>query len=220
MFKPIFYSTKFWLIFLSLIFALIFVFSTPFYVKYKARHKVFTKVVNLEPKEFAIVLGAGIKRNGQPGSYLKKRLDDAIKLYNNRKIKKILISGDNGQSNYDEISIMNRYLVDRGVPQHIIYGDYAGFDTYSSMERADKLFNIKNAVIVSQAYHLPRAIYIAREKGIDALGFAQHYDYGRKRYYKREYLATVKSFFDCLRNRKAKFYGKKIDTSKGSNIKL
>ena len=213
-------STKLWLVFFSFLLASIFIFSTPFYVKFKARHKVFTKVKNVEPKEFGIVLGAGIKNNGQPGSYLRNRLDDAILLFQNRKIKKILISGDNGKSNYDEISIMNRYLVDRGIPQHIVFGDYAGFDTYSSMERADKLFNIKDAIIVSQAYHLPRAIYIARHKGINAIGFAQNYDYGRNRYAKREYLATIKSYFDCHINRKAKFYGKMIDTSKGSNIKF
>lgn len=194
--------------------------SVPLYVKYKARHKIFANVENVTNKDFAIVLGAAIKNNRQPGNYLKYRLDDVITLYQEGKIKKILISGDNGEDAHDEISVMNNYLVKNEVSQDDIFGDYAGFDTYSTMERADKVFDIKNAIIVSQGFHLPRALYIAREKGIDAIGYATRQSFGKRRYFLREYLATIKSFFDCAVNRKSKYYGKKENTDGKSNIKI
>lgn len=194
--------------------------SIPFYVKYKARHKIFSNVENLKNKEFAIVLGAAIKDNNEPGNYLKYRLDDALTLYKSGKIKKILISGDNGRDAHDEISVMNNYLVKNGAPQDIIFGDYAGFDTYSSIERADKVFEIKNAIIVSQGFHLQRSLYIASKKGIDAIGYAKILSLGNRRYFLREYFATIKSYFDCLINRKAKYYGKKENTDGKSNIKI
>lgn len=194
--------------------------SIPFHVKYKSRNKIFANVEDVTEKDFAIVLGAAISGNNQPGSYLKYRLDDAITLYKYRRVKKILISGDNGEDAHDEISVMNNYLVKNGVPQDVIFGDYAGFDTYSTMERADKIFEIKNAIIVSQGFHLPRAIYIAREKGIDAIGYATSQSFGRKRYFLREYFATIKAFFDCATNRKSKYYGNKENTDGKSNIKI
>lgn len=206
------------LIFLGL--CILLTLSIPLYVKYKARHKIFANVENVTNKDFAIVLGAAIKNNSQPGNYLKYRLDDVITLYQAGKIKKILVSGDNGEDAHDEISAMNNYLVKNGIPQDIIFGDYAGFDTYSTMERADKVFDIKNAIIVTQGFHLSRALYIAREKGIDATSYATRQSLGKRRYFLREYFATIKSFFDCAINRKSKYYGKKQNTDGKSNIKI
>lgn len=208
------------LILFLLVFCFLTPLSIPLYVKYKARHKIFVNVKNIKNAEFAIVLGAGLKKNNQPGRYLKNRLDDAITLYKKNKVKKILVSGDNGKKAHDEISVMNNYLVKNGIPQDIIFGDYAGFNTYSTMERAYKIFGIKKAIIVSQGYHLPRAVYIARQKGIDATGYATKQSYGKRKYFSREYFATIKSFFDCFLNRKSKYYGKKVDTDKGTNINL
>jgi SanA protein len=115
---------------------------------------------------------------------------------------------------------MNNYLLQNGIPQSNIFGDYAGFDTYSSMERADKIFDIKNAIIVSQGFHLPRSIYIAQQKGIASTGFATKHALGKRRYFLREYFATIKSFFDCLIQRKSKYYGNKESTEGSSNIKI
>lgn len=196
------------------------VLALPLYVKYKARHKVFSRVERVAPKAFAIVPGAGIKAGGRPGPFLKRRLDDALLLYKNKRVKKILLTGDNGDRRHDEISVMNNYLRARGVPQKVIFGDYAGFDTYSSMERAVKVFGIQDAVIITQGFHLPRSVFIARYKGINALGFASEPDYGRRKYALREWGATIKSVLDCVRNRKAKFYGRKVDTDGRSNIEL
>lgn len=143
-----------------------------------------------------------------------------IKLYSNGKVKKILISGDNGTILHDEISAMNEYLINENVPQSVIFADYADFDTYLSMDRANKIFGINDAIIVSQAYHLPRAVYIAKQRGINALGFTSYSRYGKKRYFVREWFASIKSFLDCTFNRKAKYYGKKINTDGKSNVKL
>ena len=190
------------------------------YVRYVSSGKVFTNVEQVNSSEFAIVLGAAITADNQPSIYLKFRLDDAIALFKNGKIKKILLSGDNGEDEHDEISVMNNYLVQNGIPQAIIFGDYAGFDTYSTMERADKIFDIKNAIIVTQGFHLPRSLYIARQKGIDATGYTTQPTFGKRTYFFREYFATVKSFWDCLVGRKAKYYGDKENTDGGSNIKM
>lgn len=200
--------------------ALAVVVAVPAYVRYTVRNSIFTDVAKVEAKEFAIVLGAAIENNSQPGSYLKYRLNDAVTLFNAGCVEKILLSGDNSKESHDEISVMNNYLLEKGIPQSKIYGDYAGFDTYSTMERASKLFDIKSAVVVSQAFHLPRAVYIARQKGIAATGYATRASYGKIRYFFRENLAILKSYIDCLIGRKAKFYGEKIDTNKKSNIIL
>lgn len=85
-------------------------------------------------------------------------------------------------------------------------------------KEADKVFDIISAIIVSQGFHLPRAIYIAREKGIDATGYATKQSLGKRRYFLREHLAAIKSFFDCIINRKAKYYGNKENTDGKSNI--
>lgn len=194
-------------------------FSITIYIKQSVRHLVFDNIKNIEKKEFAIVLGAAIK-DKKPGNYLQYRLDDAIDLYNAEKIKRILLSGDNGNKAHDEISVMNNYLIEKGIPQDKIFGDYAGFDTYSSMERAEKVFEIKDAIIVSQGFHLPRAIYIAKQKGINATGYATKQSYGKNKYFIRENLALIKSFFDCLIHRKAKYYGNKVNAKGNSNINI
>ena len=191
----------------------------PFFIQKKVKKDIYYNL-EIPNKEFAIVLGAGVHPDGGPSLYLKKRLDDALLLYNNQKVDKLLLTGDNSKAAYDEISVMNNYLVERGVPQEKIFGDYAGFDTYSSFARAQSLFDIKSAIVITQKFHLPRALFIAKYKDIDAIGFTSSPRFGHRSYYIREWGATIKSFFDCLRNRKPKFGGEKINTNGNSNILL
>jgi SanA protein len=212
-------STKKMVLLLTLLLGVI-ILAIPFYVKYKAQYNIFSNIDEVQKTEFALVLGAAINNNNKPSSYLKYRLDDVVDLYKAQKIEKVLISGDNGEDAYDEISVMNNYLVQNGIPQSVIYGDYAGFDTYSSMERAKKIFGIKKAIIVSQGFHLPRSLYIANQKGMSVTGYATKQSFGKRQYFIREYFATIKSFFDCFLHRKPKYYGAPIDTNKGSNIEL
>ena len=202
-----------------LAFFVVAILAVPFFVRSTVQKDIYKNADKIPQHEFGIVLGAGILSNGTPGTFLKQRLNDAVTLYEKGKIKKILLSGDNGQSSYDEISVMNNYLVSKGVPQQIIFGDYAGFDTYSTMYRAQHVFGIKSATVITQKFHLPRSVFLSKQNGMKTSGFSTS-SRGNRKYFFREWLATVKSFFDISVNRKPKFHSGKVDTSKGSNIEL
>lgn len=143
-----------------------------------------------------LILGSGIVGD-IPSPILKERLDTGIYLYKNGIATKILMSGDNGSIHYDEVSTMRNYALNQGVPSEDIFMDYAGFSTYESMYRAEYIFGISKMVIVTQEYHLYRAIYIAHSMDIDVVGanatkeiLAGHY----ARVF-REVFAQYKDFF-------------------------
>ncbi len=117
----------------------------------------------------ALVLGAEVYADGQPSRYLRARLDVARELFEAGKVAAILVSGD-GTRHYNETGGMRDYLIAHGVPAHRIAGDYAGFDTYDSCVRARKIFGATRVIVVSQSYHLPRALTICRAIGLDAWG--------------------------------------------------
>lgn len=160
-----------------------------------------------------IVLGSYVNPNGTPSGILKDRLDTAIKVFNQNQDLKILVSGDHGRTNYDEVNVMREYLEDKGVPTSQIFMDHAGFSTYETMYRAKEIFEIDKAIIVTQDYHLKRAVYLARKKGIEAYGVkADIYTYpGIKRFTAREILARIKDFaFANILKPKPKYLGEKI----------
>lgn len=159
-----------------------------------------------------LILGAGLK-NGSPSPMLRERLDMGAALYFSGASDKILLTGDNGRSDYDEVSAMEKYLVEEsGVPGNAIVKDHAGFSTYESMARAKKVFCVKSAVIVTQKYHLYRAVYIASHLGIEAYGADAQVTTYTGRYYReaRECIARVKDFFSCLFKPDPKYLGEKI----------
>lgn len=117
-----------------------------------------------------LVLGAGLKSDGSPNYMLQDRLDKGIQLYNSGVAPKILLSGDNGQEEYDEVNAMKSYVLKRGIPKEDIFLDHAGFSTYESMYRAKAIFEVKTAIVVTQQYHLYRAIFNANQLGITAYG--------------------------------------------------
>lgn len=119
----------------------------------------------------AIVFGAGAP-GGKPSPYLSRRLDVALDLYRRGKVTVVLVTGDNSQPDYDEPSAMRQYLVDRGVPAARIVRDFAGFDTWASCVRAKKIFGVDHATLVTQDFHLPRALLLCRSAGIDGYGVA------------------------------------------------
>lgn len=145
----------------------------------------------------AIVLGAGIDQNQKPGLYYKDRLEVAKILYDYNKIENILISAK-GNTIVNEIKPALNYLLEKGVNEDIIYLDYRGYNTYSSLYRAKHLHNINEALIITQRFHLPRALFIARKLDIDALGcVADGGQYENIEYnYRREILAKVKAWLD------------------------
>lgn len=175
------------------------------------------KLIFIEPKDLpgvytVIVPGAFVKPNGTLSLTLGDRVDKALELYKLGKVKRFLLSGDHGQKNYDEVNNMKKYLLDKGVPTEDIFLDHAGFNTYNTMIRAKKIFEIDKAIIVTQKFHLPRAVYIARTNGIEAYGYVAD-----KRKYDawvlnqiREFLARTKSFFEIMFNVSPKFLGEKI----------
>ena len=119
----------------------------------------------------ALVPGASVFASGQPSDILADRLDKAFELYKNGKVKRFLLSGDHGTRTYNEVKSMKTYLNMKGVPDSVIFTDHAGFDTYSSMVRARNVFEVDSLIIVTQAFHLRRAVYIARKQGLVAYGY-------------------------------------------------
>jgi vancomycin permeability regulator SanA len=120
----------------------------------------------------ALVLGAGVRPDGEPSLLLARRLDTAAGLYSSGKVDAVLVSGDNSVEHYNETDTMSDYLVAAGVPRERIVGDYAGFSTWDSCARASEVFGVEEATVVTQDFHLPRAVRLCRAAGIDAVGVA------------------------------------------------
>lgn len=119
-----------------------------------------------------LVLGCLVKSDGSPSDMLSDRLEVGVKLYESGAAPKLLMSGDHGKAEYNEVGAMKKYATDKGVPSADVFMDHAGFSTYESMYRAKEIFGADRVIIVSQSYHLYRAIYIARSLGIEAYGVA------------------------------------------------
>ena len=166
-----------------------------------------------------IVMGAGIREN-KPTFMLEDRLLESINLYRNGLSKKILMTGDHGNVNYDEVNVMKKFAVDRGVPSEDIFMDHAGFSSYDSMYRAKSIFNIKKAIIVTQKYHLYRTLYIANKFNIKAYGVPSNPRKYIGSFYRelREILARNKDFIKCIFKPYPKYLGDKIDISGNGNV--
>ena len=205
------------LAFLS-IFGLITILSVNAYVKSTTKKYIYYSLKKFPKNDVGIIFGAGIKGD-QPSKYLKDRLDAGISLYKAKRINKILLSGDNGRDEYDELTVMKNYCFSHGVDTTKIFIDYAGFDTYSTMYRARHIFKIKKATLISQEYHLNRAIYIGQKLGVKSVGYsANSGEYlGYKYVTFREYGSVFKSFWDVLRNREPHFLGNPININGASN---
>lgn len=133
-------------------------------------------------------------------------MDAAIALYRGQKVKKILISGDNGEHDYDEVTAMLGYLREHAIPDRDIFLDRAGFDTYSTMYRARHIFGANHIIIVTQDFHLPRAVFLARTMGMDAQGLVAG-NGGNAWDYLREIPATIKAVLDVALERQPKYLG-------------
>lgn len=171
------------------------------------------KIENIDTEEIdcILVLGAGIKNN-RPSPMLEDRLITSIKLYNKNISDKIIVSGDHGKTSYDEVNVMKEYLVEHNIPSNNIFMDHAGFSTYDSIYRTKEIFQAKKIIIVTQEYHLYRALYIAEKLGIEAYGVSadiQKYMYQTKRDI-REVVARVKDFVKVIIKPEPKYLGEII----------
>jgi len=171
------------------------------YVHWATRDRRYVDPAQIRPERVAVVFGAAVYADGTLSPMLADRVDAAIALYRQGQVQKILMTGDNGTPYYNEVTTMERYAVDRGIPETDITLDYAGFSTYESCYRAREIFGLKQAVLVTQKFHLPRAIYTCRHLGIDAVGLGTEdwKVYGRSTMLPnlvRETFATVKAVFE------------------------
>nr|WP_239647114.1 ElyC/SanA/YdcF family protein [Nocardiopsis salina] len=121
----------------------------------------------------AVVLGAGVRSDGEPSRMLSHRLDVAVELYEAGSVEVVLVSGDNGEDHYNETDTMAAYLVEAGVPEEYVVGDHAGFSTWDTCARANEVFGVEEATVVSQDFHVPRAVQLCRAAGIDAVGVGE-----------------------------------------------
>ena len=164
-----------------------------------------------------MVLGAGLW-DGEPSPMLQERLDFGLKAYETGCTDKILMSGDHGREEYDEVNKMKDVAIENGVLSDNIFMDHAGFSTYESMYRARDIFQVEKMVIVTQKYHLYRAVYDARKLGIDAYGFAaERLEYPITNDV-REALARVKDFFYCIIEPEPTYLGEEIPISASGSL--
>ena len=162
-----------------------------------------------------LVLGAGLKQDGTPNHMLQDRLDMGIALYNQGVAPKLLLSGDNGQEEYDEVNAMKAYVLQAQVPEEDIFMDHAGFSTYESMYRAKEIFGVERVIIVTQKYHQYRALYIARGLGLEGYGAASDpRTYGGQSIREaREILARDKDFIKTMIKPQPTYLGEAIPIS-------
>jgi SanA protein len=188
-------------LFVALTFSVIKIQSAP-YIKASAQ--------DLPQAHTAIVLGAAILYDGDLSQIFKDRADTAVSLFREKKVKTILVSGDDGTTTHNEVNPAREYLLSKGVPTDAIFLDHAGFDTYSSMYRARDIFLVDSAIITTQSFHLPRAVFIARRLGIKAYGLpADQHGYAFKNNI-REVFADVKAIFNVIMHRRPKYLGEEI----------
>jgi len=177
---------------------LFFVFANA-YVLLSADQHTTGEVAEVPPAEVAIVPGALVKPNGEMSAMLADRVEQASALWHAGKVEKILVSGDHGQWEYDEPDTMRKALVADGVDPEDVFEDHAGFETWATMVRARSIFNVHDAVVVTQGFHMPRALYLADAAGIEATGLTadlHEWGYQGDKSTAREFFSRVKAVVD------------------------
>lgn len=190
------------------------------YVKETTKKQIISETeANIENVDCILVLGAGIWGD-KPSPMLEDRLLQAISLYNNNVSSKIIMSGDHGKQDYDEVNIMKQFAIEKGVLSEDIFMDHAGFSSYESIYRAKEIFKAKKIIIVTQKYHLYRAIYIAKQLGLEAYGVgADPRQYVGATYREiREILARNKDFVKCVFKPEPTYLGETIPVSGNGDL--
>lgn len=166
---------------------------------------------DVDSRPVVMVLGAQVYPDNTPSPYLRARLEIARELYESGKAEAILVSGDNGQDNYNEVDPMRTWLIERGVPDDKVVGDYAGFDTFDSCARARDIFGVSEMIVTTQSFHLDRAVALCRSVGIDTIGVG---DDSVRRYRPtwmksvvREYGAGVKATWEAIAGGQPRYLG-------------
>ncbi|NLJ97434.1 MAG: DUF218 domain-containing protein [Clostridiales bacterium] len=197
------------------------VFSINGYIKASAKNRILTldQASKLDGVDCILILGAGVWGD-RPTHMLEDRLKFGITLYEMNASGRLLMSGDHGRKNYDEVNVMKNYAINEGVPSSDIFMDHAGFSTYESLYRARDIFEAKKVIIITQEYHLYRALYVADKLGLDAYGVASNpREYvGQSSRELREILARVKDFLYVIIKPEPTYLGESIPVSGNGDI--
>jgi len=195
------------------------VFGLSSYIKRETAEKIIT-AEEATDADCILVLGCGVREDGSPSLMLRDRLEKGIELYEAGTAPKLLMSGDHGRKDYDEVNLMKSYAMGKGVPSEDIFMDHAGFSTYDSMYRARDIFCAEKVIVVSQEYHLYRALYLAEKLGLEAYGVpAQDVNYRGQAYREfREMLARAKDFCTAVIQPEPKYLGEKISVSGNGDL--
>ncbi len=209
------------LIILIITIILIFIIFINFYVINSTKNNILEKEKISEKENFdcILILGAGIWGNN-PSPMLEDRLIQGISLYKERIAPKIIMSGDHGKEEYNEVQVMKDYAIKEGVPSEDIFMDHAGFSSYDSIYRAKEIFGAKKILIITQQYHLYRALHIAKKLELEAYGVASNLrEYPNQLFREiREIFARNKDFVKCYFKPEPTFLGEKIPITENGDI--
>lgn len=198
------------------------VFGINAYVKHTGGKTILSPeaAAKLTDMDCILVLGCQVKADGTPSHMLEDRLKRAVELYKAGAAPKIIMSGDNGQVEYDEVNTMKAYAIAAGVPSEDIFMDHAGFSTYESIYRASAIFGVEKMIVVTQQYHLYRAIYTAKAFGIEAYGVDAAYRKYSGQLYRdiREILARNKDFVLSIFKPNPTYLGETVPISGNGDI--
>lgn len=201
---------------------LVTVFSINHYVKKTTANQIVSADSILSDKQYdcILVLGCGLRSDGTPSHMLSDRLRRAVELYKSGAAPKIIMSGDHGGTDYDEVNAMRDYALSQGVDQKDIFMDHAGFSTYESMYRAKEIFCVTDMIIVTHEYHLYRALYISGKLGIESIGVDSDYRkyYGQNLRDLREVAARCKDYIKCILKPEPTYLGETIPVNGDGTI--
>ena len=192
------------------------------YVKHTVSGRILSMetVTEIENADCILVLGCLVKNSGEPSHMLEDRLRRAVELYQSGAAPKLLMSGDHGRKDYNEVDAMKQYAIEQGIFSEDVFMDHAGFSTYESIYRAKEIFTAEKIIIVTQEYHLYRALYIAEKLGLDAYGVSSDYRiyYNQTMRDAREVLARIKDFFYAWFRPEPTYLGEQIPISGNGDV--
>ena len=191
------------------------------YVKHTVKERIVeSEHLHEEDMDCILVLGCQVKEGGEPSHMLRDRLQRGVEVHGYGASEKLLMSGDHGRTDYNEVETMKKYAIDEGVDSADVFMDHAGFSTYESIYRAKEVFGVEKMVIITQEYHLYRALYIAEQLGIEACGVASDYHtyVGQSMRDLREVLARAKDFVTTIVKPEPTYLGDFIDIHGDGNI--
>lgn len=192
------------------------------YVKSITKNNILAleEAATLKDVDCIIVLGCLVRDDGSLSAMLRDRLIRSVELYKAGAAPKIIMSGDHGRVDYDEVNAMKQYAIDNGVPSSDVFMDHAGFSTYETIYRAKEVFGADKVLIVTQEYHMYRALYIAKQLGIEAYGVSADLNTygGQTKRDVREILARCKDFAMCIINPESTYVGDSIPINGNGDI--